>query len=56
VDLRSQGEPPKLPRVGDCGQRPREAALQWAARIVVACRCGQEVRDFINEAVKVAVV
>lgn len=24
----------------------REAALQWAAKIAAACRCGQEVRDF----------
>lgn len=24
----------------------REAALQWAARIAVACRCAQEVRAF----------
>jgi hypothetical protein len=25
----------------------REVALQWAARIAVACRCGQEVREFM---------
>ena len=24
----------------------REAALEWAARIAVACRCSQEVREF----------
>jgi hypothetical protein len=24
----------------------REAALQWAAKLVVACRCAQEVRQF----------
>lgn len=24
----------------------REAALDWAARIAVACRCAQEVREF----------
>jgi hypothetical protein len=24
----------------------REAALEWAARIAVACRCSQEVRQF----------
>jgi hypothetical protein len=24
----------------------REEALQWAARIAVACRCAQEVREF----------
>ena len=24
----------------------REAALQWAAKIAVACRCAQEVREF----------
>jgi hypothetical protein len=24
----------------------REAALEWAARIAVACRCAQEVREF----------
>lgn len=24
----------------------REAALQWAAKIAVACRCAQEVRQF----------
>jgi len=26
--------------------RTREAALQWAARFAVACRCAQEVREF----------
>ncbi len=25
----------------------REAALGWAAKIAVACRCGQEVREFM---------
>ncbi|WP_225752757.1 YciI family protein [Actinotalea sp. Marseille-Q4924] len=25
----------------------REAALEWAAKIAVACRCGQEVREFM---------
>jgi hypothetical protein len=25
----------------------REAALEWAARIAVACRCAQEVREFM---------
>jgi hypothetical protein len=25
----------------------RQAALQWAAKIAVACRCGQEVREFM---------
>ena len=24
----------------------REEALQWAAKIAVACRCAQEVREF----------
>ena len=24
----------------------REAALEWAAKIAVACRCAQEVREF----------
>ena len=27
----------------------REAALQWAAKIAVACRCAQEVRAFLSE-------
>jgi len=27
----------------------REAALQWAARIAVACRCAQEVREFVPD-------
>ena len=26
--------------------RSREEALQWAAKIAVACRCAQEVREF----------
>jgi len=26
----------------------RDAALQWAARIAVACRCAQEVREFLG--------
>ena len=26
----------------------RDAALQWAARIAVACRCAQEVRPFLS--------
>jgi hypothetical protein len=26
----------------------REAALQWAARIAVACRCAQDVREFLS--------
>jgi hypothetical protein len=25
----------------------REEALKWAAKIAVACRCGQEVREFL---------
>lgn len=25
----------------------REAALEWAAKLAVACRCGQEVREFL---------
>ena len=25
----------------------RQAALEWAARIAVACRCAQEVREFL---------
>jgi hypothetical protein len=25
----------------------REDALQWAAKIAVACRCAQEVREFL---------
>jgi hypothetical protein len=25
----------------------REQALEWAARIAVACRCAQEVREFV---------
>ena len=27
----------------------REEALQWAAKIAVACRCAQEVRAFVPE-------
>jgi hypothetical protein len=27
----------------------REAALEWAAKIAVACRCAQEVREFIPD-------
>ena len=27
----------------------REAALQWAARIAAACRCAQEVREFMPD-------
>jgi hypothetical protein len=27
----------------------REEALQWAARIAVACRCAQEVREFMPD-------
>jgi hypothetical protein len=27
----------------------REAALQWAAKIAVACRCAQEVREFMPD-------
>jgi hypothetical protein len=27
----------------------RDAALQWAAKIAVACRCAQEVREFLSE-------
>jgi hypothetical protein len=26
----------------------RNAALQWAAKIAVACRCAQEVREFLG--------
>ena len=26
----------------------RDAALQWAAKIAVACRCAQEVREFLS--------
>lgn len=26
----------------------RSAALEWAARIAVACRCAQEVREFLG--------
>jgi hypothetical protein len=27
----------------------REKALEWAAKIAVACRCAQEVREFLPE-------
>ena len=27
----------------------RDAALHWAAKIAVACRCAQEVRQFLSE-------
>ena len=27
----------------------REEALEWAAKIAVACRCAQEVREFVPE-------
>jgi hypothetical protein len=27
----------------------REEALEWAAKIAVACRCAQEVREFIPD-------
>jgi hypothetical protein len=27
----------------------REEALQWAAKIAVACRCAQEVREFLPD-------
>jgi hypothetical protein len=27
----------------------REAALGWAAKLAVACRCGQEVREFMDD-------
>jgi hypothetical protein len=27
----------------------REEALQWAAKIAVACRCAQEVREFVPD-------
>ena len=26
----------------------RQAALEWAAKIAVACRCAQEVREFLS--------
>jgi len=26
----------------------RDAALEWAAKIAVACRCAQEVREFLS--------
>lgn len=27
----------------------RDAALEWAAKIAVACRCAQEVREFVPD-------
>jgi hypothetical protein len=27
----------------------REVALEWAAKIAVACRCAQEVREFLPD-------
>jgi hypothetical protein len=27
----------------------REEALEWAAKIAVACRCAQEVREFLDD-------
>jgi hypothetical protein len=27
----------------------REAAVEWAAKIAVACRCAQEVREFMPD-------
>jgi hypothetical protein len=27
----------------------REAALEWAAKIAVACRCAQEIREFMPD-------
>jgi len=27
----------------------REEALKWAAKIAVACRCAQEVREFLPD-------
>jgi hypothetical protein len=27
----------------------REEALEWAAKIAVACRCGQDVREFLPD-------
>jgi hypothetical protein len=27
----------------------RESALEWAAKIAVACRCAQEVREFVPD-------
>ena len=27
----------------------REEALQWAAKIAAACRCAQEVREFMTD-------
>ena len=29
--------------------RSREEALEWAAKIAVACRCAQEVREFMPD-------
>jgi hypothetical protein len=31
----------------------REEALQWAAKIAVACRCAQEVREFVPDRLSV---
>jgi hypothetical protein len=28
---------------------PEEEALEWAAKIAVACRCAQEVREFLPD-------
>ena len=30
--------------------RSREEALEWAGKIAVACRCAQEVREFLPDA------
>ena len=29
--------------------RSREEALEWAAKTAVACRCAQEVREFLSQ-------
>lgn len=29
--------------------RTREAALEWAAKVAVACRCAQDVRKFLPD-------
>jgi len=46
-------EPGAYPRLGEPNggytvlELPtREAAIEWAARIAVACRCAQELREF----------
>jgi hypothetical protein len=31
------------------GVRSRDEALEWAAKIAVACRCAQEVREFMPD-------